>query len=125
MIPNLAEGLATDTDGDDLTINLAAEVSVDSDSDILNFLSSLEHAALSEEVEDCSLAHKIYELAVQTRDIWRNQLVYDPPATSELLLVKFQVDAKPITSKARTYPNQQSYILSAFLRRRVRAARSL
>lgn len=111
MIPKLAEGLVNDTDGDDLTTNLAAEVGVDADLDILIFLSSLVPAALSEEGEDCSLAHEIYELAVQNTDIWRNQLVYDPPATAELFLVKFQVDAKPLNSKARTYPNQQSNYL--------------
>nr|CCA25705.1 conserved hypothetical protein [Albugo laibachii Nc14] len=49
MIAKLVEGPATDTDGDDLTTNLAVEVGVDVDSDILNLLSSLEHAALLEE----------------------------------------------------------------------------
>lgn len=72
MIPKLAEGLVNDTDGDHLTTNLAAEVGVDADLDILIFLSSLVHAALSEEGEDCSLAHEIYELAVQNTDIWQN-----------------------------------------------------
>lgn len=52
MIAKLAEGPATDPIGDDLTINIAAEVGVDVDSDILNLLSSLEDAPLLKEGED-------------------------------------------------------------------------
>nr|CCA22263.1 AlNc14C148G7453 [Albugo laibachii Nc14] len=114
MIAKLAEGAATDTDGDDLTTHLAVELGVDVDSDILNLLSSWEHAALLEEDEDCGLAHELYELAVQHRDIWRNQLDYDPPAVVETLLMKFQVDAKPVTSKARPYPQQKSDYLRSY-----------
>lgn len=85
IIANLEEGPATDPDGDDLTTNSAAEVGLEVDSDILNLLSSMENTALLEECKDCGLAHELYELPVQHRVIWWNQLVHDPPATVEPL----------------------------------------
>ena len=65
MIANVAERSAIDNDGDNLTTNVAAEVVVDVDADTLNLLSSLKYAALLKEGKDGSLAHELYEVAVQ------------------------------------------------------------
>lgn len=70
MIASLEEGPATDLDGDYLTINRAAEVAVEVDSDILSLLTLMENTALLEEGEDCGLAHELYEFPVQHRVIW-------------------------------------------------------